>query len=162
MSQSRKTYSFKSVGQLDTSLEQQAIDTVVKTPIGIVTPIAFSAGGSSTLFEMNYDIAQQIRDNLKNLILTNSGERLMLTDFGANIRPLATEITKDDTATEAIRRISKTVSKYMPFIELETFETRVGETLNGITIRVIVTVNYSIPSIGATNQSVEAIIDTIG
>lgn len=156
-----KTYSFKSVGQLQETYEDQQFNTVISNPVGILTPISF-AKGSGQMFNMSFNVKEQIRDNLKNLILTNSGERLMLSDLGANLRPLAFELTNDDIATSAIRRISSTVSKYMPFIELETFETRTEPSRDGVIAAVVVRVGYSVPSIGATSQFVEATIYAVG
>lgn len=155
-----RTYSFKSVGQLQNSYEDQQVNTLPNNPVGIITPVTF--GSSGQMFNMTFDVKQQIRDNLKNLILTNSGERLMLTDFGANLRPLVMELTNEDVANEAIRRISKTVAKYMPYVELDTFETRTQNSQNGSTVGIVVRVGYSIPSIGATNQFVEPIIYVAG
>lgn len=161
MSNNRKTYSFKSVGLLQNVFEDQATQTVRKVPVGIKTPVRFD-NTSETLFAMNYDIGSQIKDNLKNLILTNSGERLMLTDFGANLRPLAFELSNEDVASEAIRRISATVSKYMPYVELDTFETRVEDSENGNAVGVVIRVGYSVPNAGVSNQFVESIIYAVG
>ena len=161
MSNNRKTYSFKSVGQMQNDFFDQQVQTVRRTPIGIKTPINFDST-SGQKFAMNYDIKDQIKDNLKNLLLTNSGERLMLTDFGANLRPLAFELSNDDVASEAIRRISTAVSKYMPFVELDTFESRTENSQNGSTVGIVVRVGYSIPSIGAVNQFVESVIYAAG
>ena len=155
-----KSYSFKSVGQLQSSYEDQQINTLPSIPVGITTPVSF--GGAGQMFSMTFDVKQQIKDNLKNLILTNSGERLMLTAFGANLRPLVMELTNDDVASEAIRRISKTVAKYMPYVELDTFETKIQNSQNGNTVGVVIRVGYSIPSIGITNQFVETIIYVAG
>ena len=161
MSNNRKTYSFKSVGQMQNDFVDQAVQVVKKNPIGIKTPISFG-GTSGQMFSMNYNIGDQIKDNLKNLLLTNSGERLMLTDFGANLRPLAFELSNDDVAAEAIRRISSAVSKYMPFVSLDTFESRTESSENGSTVGIVVRVGYSVPTIGAFNQFVESIIYAAG
>jgi phage baseplate assembly protein W len=161
MSNNRKVYSFKAVGQLATSVAEQAQLTVVKDPIGILTPVSFAQFGG-TLFSMSFDVKQQIRDNLKNLILTNTGERLMMTDLGADLRRLATEVSNEDVVNAAINSISSTVSKYMPFVELENFETRTEPSLNGSNIGIVVRVSYSVPSINATNQAVEAVIYAVG
>lgn len=161
MSNNRKTYSFKAVGQLQNDFLQQQTNILEKKPVGIKTPIRFSPNGGD-LFDMNTDITIQIRDNLKNLIMTNSGERLMLTDFGANIRPLALEFTNEDVVNEAIRRISTSVGKYMPYVELDTFENTIESTHNGNNIAIVIKVGYSIPSFGISNQIVEAVIYAVG
>lgn len=161
MSNNKKTYSFKSVGQLNDDYIEQQVQTLNRIPVGIKTPVSFNSS-AGTMFDMNFSVVSQVRDNLKNLLLTNAGERLMLTDFGANLRPLATELSKDDVAAEAIRRISVSVAKYMPFVELDTFETSIVPTQDGSTIGVAIRVGYSVPSINATDQAVETIIYVIG
>ena len=83
--QTRKEYSFRSVGNTKRD-SQNTIEKKERPPIGIKTPIQLS--NKDGLFEMHRDVADQISDNLRNLILTNHGERLGFYDFGANIRPL--------------------------------------------------------------------------
>lgn len=161
MADNRKTYSFKAVGQTQNDVDAQRENVVRKTPIGILTPVSFAQSGG-TLFSMSFDIKQQIRDNLKNLLLTNRGERLMLNDYGADLRALVTEYNNEDVVNAAISRISSSVEKYMPFVELDNFETRVEPSNNGSTIGVVVRVTYSVPSIGLSNQAVESIIYAVG
>lgn len=161
MPQVRKTYDFKSVGQLDTSYQQSQVNVEKIRPIGILTPVRFGER-SGTLFEMSYSVTDQIRDNLRNLLATNAGERLSIPDFGANLRPLALELTAENIDAEAGRRISRAVSKYMPFVELDTFEPRVEKSEDGNVIRSIIRVNYSIPTLGVSNQAVEAVILVAG
>lgn len=161
MSDNRKVYSFKSAGQTQNDVDAQNQATIVQNPIGILTPVSFSSSNGA-LFNMSFDVKQQIKDNLKNLILTNKGERLMMTDLGSDLRRLATEYTNEDIVNSAILSISSTVSKYMPFVELENFETRNESSANGNSIGVVVRVTYSVPSIGATNQAVEAVIYAVG
>lgn len=161
MSNNRKIYDFKSVGQTQESFTQQQQNSLPSLPIGILTPVNFASEGDA-MFQMSYDVKTQVRDNMRNMLQTNAGERLMLTDFGANLRPLAFELSNDDIAAEATRRIAKTTSKYMPFVELDTFETRSENSTNGTTAKIVVRVSYSIPNLGVTNQVVEAIIYAVG
>lgn len=161
VSSNKKVYSFKSVGQLNSDYIDQQTQTITRSPIGIRTPVSFN-NLNGTMFDMTFSVEDQIKDNLKNLLLTNAGERLMLTDFGANLRPLTTELTKEDVVSEAIRRISASVSKYMPYIELDTFESSVIPSQDGSTIGVAIRVGYSVPSINALNQLIETIIYVIG
>ena len=157
MPQTRKIYDFKSVGQLQTVYENNVVDVAIKNPIGIRTPMLFAPTGN-TMFNMSYDLGTQIRDNLRNLIATNRGERLMLGDFGANLLPLAMEMTAEDIDGEAARRISAAVDKYMPFITLETFEPKVDNSEDGNVIRSVVRVTYSVSDLNLTDQAVEAVI----
>ena len=161
MSQVRRTYDFKSVGQLQDTYEKNVEDLEVKMPIGIRTPISFTSSGNS-MFDMSYDIASQIKDNLRNLLATNHGERLSLSDFGANLLPLAFEFTAEDTDEEAARRIIKAVKKYMPFVELDVFEPSIEKSNDEDVIRSKIKVMYSVPNLALTNQAIEVIIFVAG
>ncbi len=113
--------SFKNVGFRQ--FEQRYLSPVSQsvTPIGIKTPVSFG-NSSEGLFAMNYTLEDQINDNLKSLIKTNHGERVVLYDYGANLQPLATEYSnKENYTTDAMERINTCVTKYMPFVQLEGF-----------------------------------------
>ena len=60
--------SFKNVGEkLDEFQNRQA--DVSPNPIGIATPLRMSTS-QKDVFEMHYNIQDQIEDNLRNLVLT--------------------------------------------------------------------------------------------
>ena len=154
MSQVKRAYSFSSVGQSKSDFDSAEKETVKILPIGIITPISFAQTGNS-MFEMSYDIGTQIADNLKNLLLTNSGERLMMGDLGANLKSLAYDLSSEEVVNEALQRISKTVSKYMPFVSLETFEPRIEKSETGAVIFSAIKIIYNVPSAGLFNQVIE-------
>lgn len=130
---------------------KSAIELEKKLNIGIRTPLQFGTD-SGEIFAMNTELSAQFSDNLKNLILTNHGERLGLYDFGANLRELLTNYsTNENFESSAIERITVAVNKWMPFINLLDFSTTINENRNfapnsGIA-SVTVTLKYSIPQI---------------
>lgn len=154
MAQIKKTYDFKSVGELQTTFLDQASNTKVELPIGLLTPLSFDSVGVST-FKMSTKIEDQIRDNLRNLLSTNHGERLLLQDFGANLRELAYDFSSEDIVQEALIRISTAVSKFMPFVQLDSFEPTVIKSNDGSSILNKLKVFYSIPAAAVNNQVVE-------
>ena len=101
---------------------------------------------------MNTTLSDQFADNLRNLLLTNHGERLGIYDFGANLRELLTNYsTNEDFESQAIERITVAVNKWMPFVSLLDFTTTINENRNfepnsGIA-SVTVTLKYSIPQL---------------
>lgn len=138
-------FSFKSSGQ---TKEKQAIEALTKTaaPIGIITPLRL--GSQEGIYGMNYNLPDQVHDNLRNLLQTNWGEHLGIYDFGANLRPITTEfVSQEDFDAEAIKRISAAVSKWMPFISLEDFISEVDRTQNKNTGVFKITVSYTIPAL---------------
>lgn len=147
------SYSFKSVGK---TKEKIAEETVVKslTPFGIKTPM--SLGYEEGIFSMNYSLEDQFSDNLRNLLLTNWGERLGLYDFGANLRPLASNFSSQDNFdNEAIDRIKSAVQKWMPFIDLEDFTSTVDRQENKNTAIIKITITYNIPALEVTKKSLQ-------
>ena len=101
-----------------------------KSPIGIKTPLEKGSGFGETLFKMHFDIENQIQDNLKNLIMTQKGERLGFSDFGTNLRAIYsnTSLNEDQVADYAANEIKQTVSKYMPSISLTQFYSEIADT----------------------------------
>lgn len=152
---------FKSSG--DRSTDAKFNREVDPQPIGIKTPLRFGSGVSG-IFDMHTDIGDQIQDNLKNLILTNHGERLGIYNFGANLRELTTErLAKDDFDSEVMKRIMTAVESYMPYIELSSFESTFSDspTIESIA-EVSIKVFYSVPKLGLYNKGIEIILHCIG
>ena len=154
MSATKKIYDFKSVGQLETTAEQIRRETEVVLPIGLLTPLSFNPSGN-TMFKMSTEIGVQIKDNLRNLLSTNKGERLMLSDFGANLKELAYDLSTEAIDTLAITRISAAVQSYMPFIELKTFEPTVQKSPEGEVLLSLIKIGYNVPSVGITDGTLE-------
>ena len=152
------TYSFKSSGKTQ---EQKDIEALKKTvlPYGIKTPVSI---GSDSILDMNYDIDAQLADNLKNLLLTNWGERLGLYRFGANLRPLTTElVAQDDFDSQAIERIRSAVEAWMPYIQLEDFTSTIDRKENASTAVIKITVTYNIPALQITNRGIQIVLYAI-
>lgn len=140
--------SFKSVGI--TLAELNAQETAVRTtpiPIGIVTPLRLG-NSNEGLFGMHFTVGETMKNNLRDLIMTNWGERLALYDYGANLGPLVTEyeLGKDSFDEAAMQRIMNAVAKYMPYVELEGFDSsqRTFTEDPGLG-SVSITIDYSIP-----------------
>jgi len=162
----RKSYSFKSVGDSVQEFRQfNRLEETRVVPIGIKTPIEFGniAGNAGGLFKMHTTHLSQVRDNFKNLLLTNHGERPCLYDFGANLTELTFELGNETQDSEAVLRISRAVDKYMPFIELTTFEPLIIRDEESQSLaKVGFNITYSIPLLRAGPQGMEVILYTGG
>lgn len=146
------SFNFKSSGvtQADSIANELA---VTPSPIGIKTPISL---GNDDLLTMSYDIVSQLTDNLRNLILTNWGERLGFYDFGANLRPLMSDLVSiEDFDTEAINRIKSAVARWMPYIDLQEFLSTVDRTQNRNTAVIHLTITFNIPSIKVVGKKLQ-------
>lgn len=162
--QNYKVYDFQSVGEDITSYrENRRLEQYPAVPIGIRTPmeLATAEGG---LFVMNKTVKDQIKDNFKNLLLTNHGERLGMYDYGANLQELTMELGDENFDSEAVKRIRTSVHKYMPYLSLDTFEPvilREQDTESGIS-KISIRVSYSIPLAKSGPQAIEVILYTAG
>ena len=56
------------------------------------------------------------------------------------------------------KRISKAVRKYMPYVELGTFEPIKEPGINGKTAKVGVRITFAVPALNITNQTIEAVV----
>jgi phage baseplate assembly protein W len=127
-------------------------------PIGVKTPLELDRNTNS-LFKMHTDIRAQIADNLRNLILTNWGERLGLFDFGANLRPLVAEYTsKTSFDQEAALRINTAVSRWMPFLEMLEYESYPDYENNEFTGIIRISVTYAIPTLAVGSDLLEVVL----
>lgn len=123
-------------------------------PIGIKTPLELDNSGKE-IFIMNYNIQDQIRDNLRNLLLTNHGERVCIYNFGANLKPLVTEYTnKDDFDSEAMLRINTAISKYMPFITPIDFDSSTERDNDSPLNKFTLTITYTVPNINIQKDQI--------
>jgi phage baseplate assembly protein W len=75
---------------------------------------------SNGIFATNYTTLTQAKDNLKNLILTKKGERLMQPDFGCDIwKVLFEPITIGQVEASIEASIVDSVTKWLPYLNID-------------------------------------------
>ena len=122
-----------------------------RKPIGIKLPLSTKKNSNESLFEMTYSIEEQVKVNLKNLILTKKGEYLCNPEFGTNLIKIYNSTNLEDIEDIAMNEIESAVSIYMPFIKLKSYtSTKINETSNNPEYYKL-TVDYSIE--GLENKS---------
>ena len=77
-------------------------------------------------YVLNKTFKETTKQNLKNLVLTVKGERIMNPDFGAGIYELLFEQDTPFLAGEISSRIQEQVSLYLPHVEI--VDVAVGST----------------------------------
>ena len=157
--QDRKTYSFKSVGDLTTNVIEERY-SALPTPVGIKTPLEL--GNGTNIYKMHYSLQDQIKDNLRNLVLTNNGERLARPDFGANLLEMSLELGSEDADQKAMIRIKDAVGKYLPFVQLVGFATEVDHFDNKEVAKVDIFLTYTIPRISTKQHGLKVTLYTAG
>ena len=151
------TISFKNVGYTDQQLFAEAAAVEFSPlPIGVKTPLEISTDG---LLKMHFDLAEQMADNLRNLLLTNWGDRLGEYFLGANLRPLVTEfVSQDNFDNEAVVRIKSAVTRWMPYIDLIDFISEVDRLENRNTAVIRITITYAITQLGVINNKIQIVL----
>ena len=100
-------------------------------------------------FRLNKTVTEVVKQNLKNLILTVQGERIMDPNFGVGIHSYLfqnyTLATTQDLREETIAQ----VKKYMPFINVLDFKVSESNTNPN---QFYIYIRYSISSLNALDE----------
>lgn len=76
---------------------------------------------SNGIFPVNFTTLTQAKDNLKNLILTKKGERLMQPEFGCDVwKVLFEPLDGDLIETNIENSIVSAVSIWLPYLNIDT------------------------------------------
>lgn len=148
--------SFKSVGKTATQTRTEDLAAApADLPVGVMTPLRLGER-SEGIFKMNFSLADQIADNLRNLVQTNWGERLGQYFFGANLQEMTTEIvSKDDFEEEAMNRIKAAVERWMPYVNLIDFESSVDNQFRASTGKIRLTITYLVAGVQDLPRSLQ-------
>jgi phage baseplate assembly protein W len=93
---------------------------------GITLPIK---NGETGFFEQAFTSYEQAKSNLKNLLLTKKGERIMQPNFGTGLQSLLFEQI-DDTFEQKIQEtITKNVNYWLPYISIKNIDVEMTNEL---------------------------------
>ena len=93
-------------------------------------------------------ITTLVRQNMKMLILTNPGERVMEPDYGVGIREVLFENFESDVFARIDNKIREQVSRYMPAVKIIKVQFA-GSNPDTNTLSLYL--EYSIPQIAASD-----------
>lgn len=119
------------------------IDLQPDVAVGIMLPMTDSNG---TLFKLSYTTQEQAISNLKNLLLTSMGERVMQPMFGTNIPKFLFEPLTDNLLNKIDNHIRTAIEYWLPYIILENLEiegyygTTLGMEENGVYVRLWISI----------------------
>tara|TARA_R110002110_G_scaffold78923_1_gene206698 strand:+ start:557 stop:922 length:366 start_codon:yes stop_codon:yes gene_type:complete len=99
---------------------------------------------STNGFETNDSIFSVVRQNLKMLILTIPGERVMIPDYGVGLKKYLFDSYGEHLSSQIDHKIREQVKKYMPAITI--FDIIINKD-NLDTSRLNIAISYSIPGI---------------
>jgi|TARA_R110002012_G_scaffold315995_2_gene530480 phage baseplate assembly protein W len=108
-------------------------------------------------YGLNKRVSEVASQNLKMIILTSPGERIMYPEFGVGVKQFLFEQNTPGTISAISGRIRQQVSRYAPYIKIldltvqsptDLYSTNQGKISN----RINIVIKYSIPSVGVVEQ----------
>jgi phage baseplate assembly protein W len=87
-----------------------------RVAIGVTLPLQ---RGTTGYFNQSFQTIDQIKSNLKNLLLTRKGERLMHPTFGTSLYDSLFNQNTDALELEIQSSIESSVAEWKPFISIE-------------------------------------------
>lgn len=78
-------------------------------------PLSLSSRNGYTL---NVTIPEMVKQNLKCLMLTNPGERLMDKEFGIGLKRFLFEQNSSNTRSNLATKIRSQINQYMPYLQI--------------------------------------------
>ena len=76
--------------------------------------------GRSGLFPQTQTTLEQAGSNIKNLLLTAKGERIMQPNFGSRLRELLFEQYTEDLSSRIQSEIQEAISTWLPYINISS------------------------------------------
>ena len=102
-------------------------------------------------FNLSYTTADQVKSNLKNLVLTNQGERIMHPDFGCGLYGLLFENVTADMIARLKSVINVQVEKWLPYITLTKVDFGMGNIDNN---KIYLSIEYNLYDNALDPQSI--------
>ena len=86
--------------------------------IGVTLPLTF---GENT-FEQAFLTKDQVKSNIKNLLLTKKGERIIQPEFGSGLQSLLFEQNVDDLEGRIEDTINESLEQWLPYVTADEID----------------------------------------
>ena len=113
--------------------------------IGIKIPITYDSGDGFTMLKT---LNETVNQNLKMLILTIPGERVMEPEFGVGIQQYLFSNFSEDINADIAERINSQVKTYMPSVIINNINFHGSEPDSN---RLSLSIEYYVPDIGLSD-----------
>ena len=94
------------------------------TFIGLELPLTYTSNG---FFNRTKTALEQAKSNIKNLLLTNKGERLGNPTFGTNLLSVVFTQENTDLESRVEEEIRAAMGEFLPFINIVNIETNFSD-----------------------------------
>tara|TARA_E500000331_G_C17019817_1_gene610233 strand:- start:262 stop:687 length:426 start_codon:yes stop_codon:yes gene_type:complete len=113
---------------------------------GLSFPLRYDVNNGG-FFPTTSRLKEQASSNLKNLLLTNKGERVGQPDFGSEIPNILFEPITDDIGNSIETAINEAVTQWLPYISIQNVFVNLPEdNPNSIVVQVEFTVDLDDPN----------------
>jgi len=93
---------------------------------GIMLP---ASPGNGTMFQQSFSSFESAKSNLKNLLLTNKGERPFQPEFGTGLQSLLFEQLDENLEEKLESLITDSVDFWLPYINIEEIEVEMTDEM---------------------------------
>ena len=119
--------------------------------ISVKLPLTYDPADGPYL--LNKTLGETIKQNIKMLVLTSPGERIMDPNFGIGLRNFLFESIGDETFTDIVTRMKDQLAEYIPVVNLESVEFITSDEDSTIPInQIVVSVKYNIEPYNARDE----------
>jgi phage baseplate assembly protein W len=87
---------------------------------GITLPIQIG----NTAFNQSFTSFEQVKSNIKNVLLTKRLERVMNPDFGSGLQELLFEMNDEILVSDVEEVIRESVQRWLPYVSVDTINVR--------------------------------------
>ena len=138
----------------DTSRKPFIEDNDTNIKIGIDLPIR-RGNDKEGFFATSSTTIEAVKNNIRNLLNTNQGERLFQPNIGINLRQYLFGQITEETLLQIQESISSTFDFWLPFVQIQNINLKNGTNANSIVIDIL----FNIKQDPNTLESVQISID---
>ena len=119
------------------------VNNIVTVTNNVGLGVAFSTG-THGLFSSIYTTPQQIKENLKSLLLTRIGERHMQPTYGTNLLNIIFEPNISDLKEDITELLTAPINYWIPSISIESVDIITNEDDPNMIHNLKITIKYSV------------------
>jgi uncharacterized protein len=86
--------------------------------IGITLPIQ----NGNTFFNQSFQTKDQVKSNIKNLLLTKKGERVLQPEFGSGLQELLFDFNDTNLETKIEETINQALEMWLPYVTANSID----------------------------------------
>ena len=131
-------------------------DVDTRVSVGLDLPLGIQPGTSDGMFATTKTTVDAIKNDIRLLLMTQKGERLMQPNLGVNIRQFLFEQITEDITIQIENDIVDTFETWLPFVELREININKEDQDRN---RLGIDIKFNIRSVPTELQSVGVVLE---